>query len=63
MERYRKPENGEKILMVDAALHAIEEMMQQHEECILYGQDVGRRLGGVFGSSNTCGTIWDTTCF
>ncbi|MBV9963421.1 MAG: tungsten formylmethanofuran dehydrogenase [Parafilimonas sp.] len=49
----RKPENGEKIIMVDAALHAIEELMQQHEECILYGQDVGKRLGGVFRETAT----------
>ncbi len=49
----RKPENSEKILMVDAALHAIEELMQQHEECILYGQDVGKRLGGVFRETAT----------
>jgi 2-oxoisovalerate dehydrogenase E1 component len=33
---------------LDAALHAIEEIMQDHPEAILYGQDVGRRLGGVF---------------
>src|SRR4030095_2647446 len=39
--------------MVDAALHAIEELMQQHQECILYGQDVGRRLGGVFRETAT----------
>ena len=44
----REPASSEKIIMVDAALHAIDELMQQHQECILYGQDVGRRLGGVF---------------
>jgi 2-oxoisovalerate dehydrogenase E1 component len=44
----RKPASAEKIIMVDAALHAIDELMQEHEECILYGQDVGKRLGGVF---------------
>ncbi len=44
----RQPQNGEKIIMVDAALHAIEELMQQHPECLFYGQDVGKRLGGVF---------------
>ncbi|MEP6467046.1 MAG: thiamine pyrophosphate-dependent enzyme, partial [Parafilimonas sp.] len=49
----RQPEKAEKILMVDAALHAIEELMQQHEECILYGQDVGKRLGGVFRETAT----------
>jgi 2-oxoisovalerate dehydrogenase E1 component len=49
----RQPENGEKALMVDAGLHAVEELMQQHEECILYGQDVGKRLGGVFRETAT----------
>ncbi len=44
----RAPATSEKIIMVDAALHAIDELMQEHEECILYGQDVGKRLGGVF---------------
>ncbi|MDB5193078.1 MAG: tungsten formylmethanofuran dehydrogenase [Segetibacter sp.] len=49
----RKPANGEKIILVDAALHAIEEIMHEHEECLLYGQDVGRRLGGVFREAAT----------
>lgn len=49
----RQPVKGEKVVMVDAALHAIEELMQQHEECLLYGQDVGRRLGGVFREAAT----------
>jgi 2-oxoisovalerate dehydrogenase E1 component len=49
----RSPRNTEKTLMVDAALHAVEELMQEHEECILYGQDVGRRLGGVFREAAT----------
>lgn len=49
----RQPPKGEKIIMVDAALHAIEEIMQDHPECLLYGQDVGRRLGGVFREAAT----------
>lgn len=49
----RTPKNGEKIIMVDAALHAVEEIMQVHEEAIFYGQDVGRRLGGVFREAAT----------
>ncbi len=49
----RKPATNEKILMVDAALHAVEELMQEHEECIIYGQDVGKRLGGVFRETAT----------
>ena len=44
----RHPKNNEKVLMVEAALHAIEEIMDDHQEVILYGQDVGRRLGGIF---------------
>jgi 2-oxoisovalerate dehydrogenase E1 component len=44
----RNPQKGEKIMMVDAAVHAIEEIMEEHPEAIVYGQDVGNRLGGVF---------------
>ena len=43
----------EKIVMVDAALFAIRELMEQHPECLLYGQDVGKRLGGVFREAAT----------
>jgi 2-oxoisovalerate dehydrogenase E1 component len=39
--------------MVDSALFAIEELMRAHPECLLYGQDVGRRLGGVFREAAT----------
>ncbi len=49
----RIPAGREKIVMVDAALFAIRELMQKHPECILYGQDVGRRLGGVFREAAT----------
>lgn len=49
----RSPKNGEKVLMVDAALHAIEELMEDHTEALLYGQDVGGRLGGVFREAAT----------
>jgi 2-oxoisovalerate dehydrogenase E1 component len=51
----RAPAQAEKVLMVDAALHAIDELMQEHEECLLYGQDVGARLGGVFREAATLG--------
>ncbi|MCH8902375.1 MAG: tungsten formylmethanofuran dehydrogenase [Bacteroidetes bacterium] len=44
----RKPENGEEVVMVDAALHAIKEIMAKHPESVFYGQDVGGELGGVF---------------
>ena len=49
----RSPKSGEKVMMVDAALHAIEEIMEDHPEAVLYGQDVGRRLGGVFRETAT----------
>jgi len=49
----RNPAQAEKILMVDAALFAIREIMEDFPEAILYGQDVGRRLGGVFREAAT----------
>lgn len=49
----RKPYDKEKVLMVDAALFAIREIMEDHPEALLYGQDVGRRLGGVFREAAT----------
>jgi 2-oxoisovalerate dehydrogenase E1 component len=47
-EGERSPAGKEKILMVDAALFAIREIMEEFPEAVLYGQDVGKRLGGVF---------------
>ena len=49
----RNPKAGEKVMMVDAALHAIEEILEEHPEAVLYGQDVGKRLGGVFRETAT----------
>jgi 2-oxoisovalerate dehydrogenase E1 component len=49
----RTPEGAEKVVMVDCALFAVEELMKKHKECLLYGQDVGRRLGGVFREAAT----------
>jgi 2-oxoisovalerate dehydrogenase E1 component len=49
----RAPEKAEKIIMVDAALFAIREIMEDYPEAVLYGQDVGRRLGGVFREAAT----------
>lgn len=45
----------EKIVMVDAAIHAIQELMYKHPEAVLYGQDVGARIGGVFRETVTLG--------
>jgi 2-oxoisovalerate dehydrogenase E1 component len=39
--------------MVDSALFAVREIMQENPEALLYGQDVGRRLGGVFREAAT----------
>lgn len=44
---------NEKVLMVDAALFAIRELMEDYPEALLYGQDVGKRLGGVFREAAT----------
>ncbi len=52
-EGIRSPEGKEKVLMVDAALFAIREIMIKFPEVLLYGQDVGRRLGGVFREAAT----------
>ena len=49
----RSPKGNDKVVMVDCALHAIEELMKKHKECLLYGQDVGARLGGVFREAAT----------
>jgi len=49
----RKPIGKEPVVMVDAALHAVDELMNKHPECIFYGQDVGLRLGGVFREAAT----------
>ena len=51
----RVPSGAEKVIMVDAALFAIREIMEQHPEAVLYGQDVGKRLGGVFREAATLG--------
>ena len=49
----REKVRAEKINMVDAALFAIREIMEEFPEAVLYGQDVGRRLGGVFREAAT----------
>src|ERR1019366_6216784 len=49
----RAPKGKQATVMVDSALFAIRELMEKHKECLLYGQDVGRRLGGVFREAAT----------
>lgn len=49
----RTPAGRDPIMMVDAGLHAVNEILRDNPEAILYGQDVGRRLGGVFREAAT----------
>ena len=49
----RNPKREEKVVMVDCALFAVKELMKKHPESLLYGQDVGGRLGGVFREAAT----------
>lgn len=52
-EGNRHPAKAERTVMVDAALHAIDEILAKHPEALFYGQDVGKRLGGVFREAAT----------
>ena len=49
----REPKGKKKTVMVDSALFAVREIMEKHPESLLYGQDVGGRLGGVFREAAT----------
>lgn len=49
----RSPKGKKKTVMVDSALFAVRELMEKHPEALLYGQDVGGRLGGVFREAAT----------
>ncbi|MEX2596610.1 MAG: thiamine pyrophosphate-dependent enzyme, partial [Salibacteraceae bacterium] len=49
----RDPKGKEKTVMVDSALFAMRELLEKHPEALLYGQDVGHRLGGVFREAAT----------
>ena len=49
----RVPAGKDKTVMVDSALFAIREIMSKHPESLLYGQDVGARIGGVFREAAT----------
>lgn len=51
----REPKGKQKTVMVDCALFAVREIMEKHPEALLYGQDVGARLGGVFREAATLG--------
>jgi len=49
----REPVGKQPTVMVDCALFAVRELLERHSECLLYGQDVGARLGGVFREAAT----------
>ena len=49
----RAPSGKDEVIMVDAALFAMDEILSKHPEALLYGQDVGHRLGGVFREAAT----------
>ena len=49
----REPQGKEPTVMVDSALFGVQEIMAKHPESLLYGQDVGGRLGGVFREAAT----------
>ena len=49
----REPAGKKPTVMVDSALFGIREIMEKHPEALLYGQDVGGRLGGVFREAAT----------
>lgn len=49
----RNPAGASEIVMVDAALHALDTILKTHPEALLYGQDVGGTLGGVFREAAT----------
>jgi 2-oxoisovalerate dehydrogenase E1 component len=57
IETGNRNENGQgKVMMVDAALFAIREIMEDFPEAVMYGQDIGGRLGGVFREAATLAT-------
>jgi len=49
----REPAGKQPTVMVDSALFAMQEILAENPDALLYGQDVGRRLGGVFREAAT----------
>jgi 2-oxoisovalerate dehydrogenase E1 component len=54
----RSPAGAKKILMVDAVLYALREILSDFPEAVMYGQDIGRRLGGVFRETATLASLY-----
>ena len=58
------PEEGEKIMMVDAVNHALHEEMEYDEKVLVFGQDVEDEKGGVFtATKGLSGTFGRDRCF
>ena len=49
--------------MVDSTLFAIKRINESDKRCLLYGKDVGSRLGGVFREAATLAQQFGDTCF
>ncbi|MFM2375477.1 MAG: hypothetical protein RLZZ165_574 [Bacteroidota bacterium] len=49
----REPAGAQEIPMVDAALYAMDQLLAKYPEALLFGQDVGGELGGVFREAAT----------
>ncbi len=50
------PENGEKVVMVDAINHALKEEMARDDSIYIFGQDVADGKGGVFTATSGIST-------
>lgn len=57
-------ETGETIVMVDAINNALKEEMADNEKIIVFGQDVAKGKGGVFGATRELTDLFgDNRCF
>lgn len=55
---------GEEIVMVDALNHALKEAMQEDPDVLVFGQDVARGKGGVFGVTRELTALFgEERCF
>ncbi len=55
---------GEKVMMVDAINHALDEEMERNEQVLVFGQDVADNKGGVFTATKGLSTKYgEERCF
>ena len=58
------PEEGERIVMVDAINHALAEGMEANPKMLVYGEDVGGGKGGVFTATRNLTKLFgEDRCF